>query len=367
MTAGPENREGNGQAGAGDPFGQGGQPSPNKVTTTSSSKVPVYTGIVTATSASPLVATPSSSSSATAAPPKSSSKVNKGVIIGSVIGSIYGLLMIALLVFWLLHRRRKKKIAEKRGPIQPVTYSGLNECFRGVPFSNSNHSQQEDILLPSAAFKSTNTSQQDLSSRGAHDPFSTFAGVYREEERGTFLPTYAESQSVMPKKERDSLARLSRLDTSSYTRSEFTVSPLSTHIPCDDMAISPQSIKEPTLAESQDTRDTMGFPIERGIEDISLLHETSIVEPAPVHPSVHQDSIERVVRQSMMSVESGALGAPHGIRILPHENDGIRDNGIEKTGSHERMESQRTIDTVSSLGVISDGGLDGSAAGSVTK
>ena len=133
----------------------------------------------------------------------------------------------------------------------------------------------------------------------------------------------------------------------------------------------PTGVTLPVLLP-QHTRDTMGFPIER--EEIRLVPAmpTTIVSPVPRHPLVHQDSLERVVRQGLRPSESPEPSNlnPDRLRVLSQEmprespilglnsvrmapqaavNDGVR-----------RNDTQRTVSSVSSMGVsvVSDGELE---------
>ena len=156
-----------------------------------------------------------------------------------------------------------------------------------------------------------------------------------------------------------------------------------------DTGISPQTTGgEIPLMMSQNMRDTMGFPVDGS--DIGI-HRTStpgfpIVAPVPRHPLVHQDSLERVVREGMNATPElqgvnmlGPRNGPAG-RVLSQELmrespvlgqlNPVRLQGATAPGNLgggvQRFESQRTVSSVSSMGisVVSDTELERLGVGS---
>jgi hypothetical protein len=388
-----------GQGGAGSGAGSGSQNNGNQHTTTSSAQQQETTaatanGFIT-TTANPytLTTTPTQSPTSTSTSSSSSSSGNqKTAIIGGVIGGIAGVLIIALLVIWLLNRRDKKRMAEKRGSAQPVTYASLNDSFGGVPFGHSNRTSQRDSLLPPPLAlmprSDPSTPHTGVGLRGGEGHDSN-ADVERN-SGDYFLPTYAESQAGM------SLAGsrlLGRLNTShAGSESEATVSPMSVRHPdgTPTTGISPQSTgSEIPGMMSQQTRDTMGFPVDAS--DIGI-HRTStpglpIAAPVPRHPLVQQDSLERVVRDGMMNGtpdlhDTSRLGPRNGPagRVLSQElmrespvlgqMNPVRMRGTTApsnlNGGVQRFESQRTVSSVSSMGIniVSDAELERLGVGS---
>lgn len=389
----PGQQQGGGQGGA----GNGGQ---------SSSNQPTMTSPTTGHTSTPIHNSPISTST--------SSGPHEGAIIGGIVGGIAGLLLISLLGIWLLQRRKQHQNGARARKTRPITYAGLNSVFRGVPFNRSPSQSPHNSLLPQTQVShSPHPAMSGVALRGG-------AATYGQRESGSEMdnlpPSYAESQMSA------SMASLGRMNTTHRTNSDTIASPLSTRAPGDAHIISPQTTgastfmslqrlwhtNEPhtispqttgasvpvrpytTVSEEihmltaqpigatmpillpQHTRDTMGFPIEP--EEIRLppTMPTTIVSPVPRHPLVHQDSLERVVRQALvpsespeqsnlnsdrlrvisqeMPRESPILGL-NSVRIAPQTmpNDGVR-----------RNDTQRTVSSVSSMGisVVSDGELE---------
>jgi len=372
--------------------GPGGQSSPNQPTITSSATA--HTSTSTHNS-------PTSTST--------SSGTNKGAIIGGIVGGVVGLLLISLIGVWLLQRRKQRQKRARK--TRPVTYAGLNSVFRGVPFNRSSSQSPHNSLLP-----------QPQVSQGPHSGMALRGGAasYGQRESGSEMdnlpPSYAESQMSA------SMASLGRMDTTQRPNSGTIVSPLSARIPGDAHTISPQTTgastfmslqhlwatNEPhpislqttgasaivrpytTVTEEthmltpqptgaampvplpQHTRDTMGFPIEP--EEIRLppAMPTTIVSPVPRYPLVHQDSLERVVRQGLMPSESPEPRNlnPDRLRVIsqemPRESPILGLNSVRMAPQAaandglRRNDTQRTVSSVSSLGmsVVSDGELE---------
>lgn len=411
---------GQGQGGAGSGQNNGDQ----GATTTSTQKHTTSQSFIT-TTANPytLTTTPTQSptSTSTSSSSSSSSGNQKTAIIGGVIGGIVGLLVIALFAIWLLNRREKKRIAEKRGSAEPVTYSNLNSSFAGVPFGHGNSnrnsqngsSQHDSLLAPRPLFTprtGPSTPDAGVGIRGGEGRDSA-ADVERN-SGDYFLPTYAESQAGMSIGGARSLGRLNTSNAGSG--SEATVSPMSVRHPggTPTTIISPQTTggETPSMMPQhtgstapispettggtipfmmpQNTRDTMGFPVDGS--DVGI-HRTStpifpIVAPVPRHPLVHQDSLERVVREGMMNgtpelQDMSRLGPRNGPagRVLSQElmrespilgqMNPVRFQGTNTSNMGngvQRFESQRTVSSVSSMGisVVSDTELERLGVGS---
>jgi hypothetical protein len=371
--------------------GPGGQSSPNQPTTTSSATA--HTSTSTHNS-------PTSTST--------SSGTNKGAIIGGIVGGVAGLLLISLIGVWLLQRRKQRQKRARK--TRPVTYAGLNSVFRGVPFNRSSSQSPHNSLLPQPQ-----VSQGPPSGMGLRGGAASYGQRESGSEMDNLPPSYAESQTSA------SMASLGRMDTTHRTSSDTIISPLSARVPGDAHTISPQTTgastfmslqrlwatNEPhpispqttgasaivrpytTVSEEtpiltpqptgatmsvlpQQTRDTMGFPIEP--EEIRLLPAmpTTIVSPAPRYPLVHQDSLERVIRQGLMPSESPEPRNlnPDRLRVIsqemPRESPILGLNSVRmapQTAANDglrRNDTQRTVSSVSSMGmsVISDGELE---------
>jgi hypothetical protein len=388
MSSPGQQQGGGGQGGA----GSGGQSSPKQPSTTSS---------ITSHTSTSISNSPTSTSS--------SSGTHQGAIIGGIVGGVAVLLLISLLGVWLLQRRKQRQ--KGAGKTRPVTYAGLNSVFRGVPFTRSSSQSPHNSLLPQPQV--SQGLQSSLALRGG-------AASCGQRESGSEMdnlpPSYADSQMSA------SVASLGRLNTAHRTNSDTIVSPLSARVPGDAHTISPQTtgastfmslqrlwapnephmispqltgistIVRPSTIVAEETRmltpqptgvtmpvllpqytsDTMGFPLQSEGIHLPPAIPTPIVSPVPRHPLVHQDSLERVVRQGLMpsdspepsnlnpdrlrvisqemTRESPILGL-NSIRIAPQAagNDGLR-----------RNDTQRTVSSVSSMGisVVSDGELE---------
>jgi len=409
MNAGGQG--GQGEIGAGGVGAGGGQNTPSQVTTTSqqnglTTTTKFATSTTTSRSTSSTSSSPSSSSTSAAS---SSSGVSKALI-GGVLGGIGGLLLLSLLAIWLLQRRKNTRIQEKNGA-QPITYAGLNESLAGVPFvdysnnSNPSHNQNNgDNLLPPALFtSSTNTSSNPgVGIRGGEAPPTPPGG---RDSGDYFLPSYAQSQSGLSISGSNELGRL---NTSHHTPSEATISPMSTHHHDNTTFISPQTtgaaaqmispqttgytnisvtspqtpVLPPFLAHHNRelTHDSMGFPTVIPPETLNN-EATPIMAPIPRHPLVHQASLERVVREGMMSPdqdpsrlgspaltvrESAVLGERNPVRVVGQGQGQGQPLSYQNGGNVGRNVSQRTVDSVSSIGVsvVSDGELERLGVGS---
>ncbi|KAH8791618.1 hypothetical protein BGZ57DRAFT_602176 [Hyaloscypha finlandica] len=342
--------------------GPGGQSSPNQPTITSSATA--HTSTSTHNS-------PTSTST--------SSGTNKGAIIGGIVGGVVGLLLISLIGVWLLQRRKQRQKRARK--TRPVTYAGLNSVFRGVPFNRSSSQSPHNSLLP-----------QPQVSQGPHSGMALRGGAasYGQRESGSEMdnlpPSYAESQmsdahTISPQTTGASTfmslqhlwatnephpISLQTTGASAIVRPYTTVTE-ETHM------LTPQ----PTGAAMpvplpQHTRDTMGFPIEP--EEIRLppAMPTTIVSPVPRYPLVHQDSLERVVRQGLMPSESPEPRNlnPDRLRVIsqemPRESPILGLNSVRMAPQAaandglRRNDTQRTVSSVSSLGmsVVSDGELE---------
>lgn len=385
------------QGGSGSPGGSSGQGNSNQGSTTTTSSQSQQSQSLTTTNpfaASTTTASPTSTSTST-----SKSGVQKGVIIGGVVGGLAALLVLALIAIWCLQRRKKRQLAAKNGTAQPVTYSGLNSAFAGVPFRNSQQNlspQQTQSLLPGAAqysqHDSTHSSNPGLGIRGGASSIPMTSSA----DTDLFLPTYTESQASV-----HSSPVIGQLHAPQYSPIDANVSPLSSRAPTNLHNISPQTTGAPTMhnispqttgGPSMLARDTMGFPVDQDFEMIRLTEPVPhipvpIVAPIPRHPLVHQDSLERQVRAGMVtspspvpstlepvnparlrilsqgtSRESPILGNdPTHVRILPQgtgSSIGVSASGLG--GGLNRNDTQRTVSSVSSMGqsIISDGALE---------
>jgi hypothetical protein len=401
---GGEQGGGQGQQGG---AGSGTQSNPNQVTTTSSGQQ------ATSTIDSPF--TPTSTSS-------SSSGNHEGAIIGGVVGGIAGLLIISLIGVWLLNKRKQRRNGANARKTRPVTYTGLNSVFRGVPFNRRSSSQiPHNSLLPQA--QSAHGITASLSGPNLRGGQGSPALRDRGNEMDNLPPSYVESQLSV------SMASLDLLNTTQRTNSDIMVSPLSSRALGDAPTISPQTtgatyislqrlwgpseapvispqttgatvmVRQPAGSDdahmispqttsstvpvllTQHTRDTMGFPIDERLDEIRLqtASPAPIISPVPRHPLVHQDSLERVVRQGLMPSESPipsvtdssrlrvlsqemprespVLGGMNPVRMMPQ---------VATSNGMGRNDTQRTVSSVSSMGVdvISDRELERLGVGS---
>jgi hypothetical protein len=349
--------------------GQGNTNQGSTTTTTSQSQQPTTTSNPFA--ASTTAHSPTSTSTSTS----SSAGVQKGAIIGAVVGGVVALLVLALLATWCLQRRKKRQLAAKNGTAEPVTYTGLNSAFAGVPFRHSgqNLSPQQTQSLLQGAGQHGNTHNTGLGIRGgaSNIPMTSSA------DTDLFLPTYAESQAANSV---HSSPTIGHLHTPQYSPIESNVSPLSTRAPTNPHNISPQTTGG---ASSLTARDTMGFPVEQDFEMVRLTEPVPhipvpIVSPIPRHPLVQQDSLERVVREGMVPSPSPAMSTlqpinPARLRVMSQEtprespvlgNDPTHVRLLpEGTGSTIQgggLMRNNTVSTVSSMGqsIISDGALE---------
>lgn len=319
------NNGGGSQAGGnGNQAGQntgGGQVATTTTSTAGQQQTPTTTAIHGATSTST----------------STSSGNQKGAIIGGVVGGLCGLLIIALIGVWLLQRRKKKQIAKQNGSTEPTTYAGLNASFSGVPFGSAVNQRPHNSLVPPPLFQSHTNTSATGSGAPLRDGEASPYGRDSASEGDHFLPSYAESQSDISRRMRNSLGRI---DTSGHLHDSAYVSPVSTgpfsprsqgtpyqhtptftpqqtydtmgfprdhhHTGMDPLDLPPM----PRLpAGSRDTIDTMGFPVETTQTEMPVSQgEVPIESPRPVYPTTHQNSLERVTRQDTGMSESPVLG-----------------------------------------------------------
>jgi hypothetical protein len=271
-----------------------------------------------------------------------------------------------------------------------VAYTGLEASFAGhSPLSHSSVPGDRDNLLPAPLFThSTNTSHSGVGIRGDE---TTFNQNFEISSLGSMPPTYAESVSTT--------YTLNRQGTL-HAPTEGDVSPLSSRDPGEVHTISPQvtGATIPFFLVPHGTGDTMGFPIDEDAQTIRIQSEapTPIVAPVPVYPLIHQDSLERVVRQGLqsetpvpetgnpnrlrvlsqaMARESPILGDMNPVRMYQPPASSEGDSGLDRKISQRqppllhsgnsglgRNVSQRTMDSV--ISVISDGELERLGVGS---
>lgn len=393
--------EGKGEGGSGSGNQQGGAGTSTTTTSQSSNQA--------TTTSNPFSSTTSTLSPASTTA-SSSSGVSKGVVIGAVVGGFCALLIIALLVTCCLQRRKKKQLVLENGRAQPVTYAGLNSAFSGVPFRNS---QTQQTLIPGAAQHgsgySSNSSSPALRGGALSDPTLSAA------ETDLFLPTYAESQAAshspisarattdLQNMSPQTPGAISHLYSASprTPRAAFSHNIINPQLTgaSEFQTITPQTTggqtmrppQFPQTGRSRDTIDTMGFPVEEDFEMLRLQHPVpnipvAIVAPIPRHPLVHQDSLERVVRDGMVPSPSPsfsiASAADPRTRVLSHvmgvtESPVLGDPNRARFPAQQlqpsglglgvsRNDTQRTVSTVSSMGVsvVSDVELDRLGVGS---
>ncbi|KAH8661577.1 hypothetical protein BGZ60DRAFT_413475 [Tricladium varicosporioides] len=240
---------------------------------------------------------------------------------------------------------------------------------------------------------------------GETSPYST-PGM----EADPFLPSYAQSQSGMSSGNRNSFGRLHSVNTSISSPSTADVSPMSAHpspspmsahahpsgrsvlpppIPQFANAIPVSSIPEVDSPRFQlEHRDTMGFPVDSDSPEIPSMpyQEIPLAAPAPRHPLIHQDSLERVVRQGMSTPEPGTLAPTNPLLQQPRHSGPVarllsgqypatespvlgmqnpvtihapQPAALQPSGLGRNV-SQRTVSSVSSMGpsVISDTELE---------
>jgi hypothetical protein len=371
--------------------GGGGGSNPGQVTTTSSSTQTTHTntGFMTLITASSLVTATSQSSSPTStSTAASSSGSNKYAIIGGVVGAVGGLLLLSLIAGYFIRKRLIQKPTEKDHEM-PVAYRGMEASFSHSPLSHSSVPGDRDNLFPAPLFThSTNTSHSGVGTRGDE---TTFDQNFEIPSLGSMQPTYAESASTT-----HALNRQGTL----HAPSEGDVSPLSSRDPGEVHTISPQvtGATIPFFLVPHGTGDTMGFPIDEDAQIIRIQSETPtpIVAPVPVHPLIHQDSLERAVRHGLQSeTPAPDAGNPNRLRVLsqviarespilgdmnpvrmyqpPASSEGDSGSGrnisqrqppLSHSGNSglRRNVSQRTVDSM--ISVISDGELERLGVGS---
>lgn len=367
------------QGGAGSSNGgSGDQGNPTQATSTAATSQ----GFATSTSSPGSSTTQTNHPTSTAS--SSSSSSSKTAVIGGVVGGIAGLLVLSLILICFLNRRKKKQIAIENGTAQPVTYAGLNSAFAGVPFGQGSNRSPTSSFTPRPLLLNdsrTNSSHPDIGMRGGHNSPA---------ESDMFLPTYAESQASIR-----GTSTLGRLNTA-HSPASTNISPLSSagiHTAHDFSTSDLPPV--PPLAFHSRERDTMGFPIEPGMESPALsspglaspgfetIHiepeaPTPIISPRPRHPLVHQASLESQVRQGMESPEPSQIINPNRLRVLsqeiPRESPilGLNSVNIHPAGQSnlnpnvgiDRMASQRTVSSIGSMPpVVSDAELDNLGVG----
>jgi hypothetical protein len=331
-----------------------------------------YTIISTPTGPPTSTSTSASSSSATG--------VNKALI-GGLVGGLGGLLVISLLAIWWLQRRKNKRIAEKNGMSEPVTYAGLNQSMSGVPFVNAADHNYDNIPPPPF-----------YSSRGGE-----VSPVIGRDSGDFFLPTYADSVAGISS---GGVSSLGSSNISHVTSSVAPVSPISisrgnpaavispqTTGYTGAAEISPQTTDEPAVFQALPSRDTTSFPTTPEEIDRQITQTPTIISPVPRHPLVHQDSLERVVQQGLVTTpgfperdssrldprtrilsqemlrESPVLGDLSAVRMMQGSPVSYNNTEVDV----ERNPSQRTVSSVSSMGVsvVSDGELERSGIGAI--
>jgi hypothetical protein len=369
--------------------GGGGGSNPGQVTTTSSTTQTTHTtaGFMTLITASTLVTVTSQSSSPTStSTAASSSGSNKDTIIGGVVGAIGGLLLLSLIAGYFIRKKLIQKSTEKNHEM-PTAYTGIEASFAGhSPLSHSSVAGDHDNLLPASLFThSTNMSHSGVGIRGDE---TTFDQNFEIPSLGSMPPTYAESVSTTHAVNRQGTL---------HAPSEGDVSPLSSRDPGEVNTISPQ-VTGATIPFFLVPHGTGDFPIDEDAQTIRIQSETPtpIVAPVPVHPLIHQGSLERVVRQGLqsetpvpdagnpnrlrvlsqpMARESPILGNMNPVRMYQPPASSEGDSGVGRKISQRqpplshsgnsglgRNVSQRTVDSV--ISVISDGELERLGVGS---
>lgn len=359
------NAPGQGQAGNGG--GPGGQNNQGATTTS--------TQFEAATSAAS-----SATSTSTATVASSSSGGNKTIIMGAVIGGVGALLLLCLLAIFCIQKRKKQTAAKKKGA-ERVTYTGLNSAFAGVPFRDSQHSSlsPKPLLLSNsntaysgAPSPGQRTSETEGFLYNANREFDS--PQHSPQQSPQASPRYSPSHPYSTTHSRTRSLTHSLTHSRTHSRAESNTSPLTLNDPSEAHVLSnhgpfsPGEFEPPTFQTPQ-PRDTMGFPVESSaaLEEIRLQTMTPVLlSPKPRHPLVHQDSLERVVRDGMLAPspapsnsapgrlrvisqdyprESPVLGLEHPVII---QNPAITSLG----GGLGRNESQRTVSSMSTMGPI---------------
>jgi hypothetical protein len=408
---------GQGGPGSGTGSGSGGQQgSPDQITVATSTPVTATTFITSTAYPSTATTSITPSSTSAAASSKSSNSISVGPIIGGVAGGVAVLSVIAVLLVLYLQGRKKKKLVakkEKRSTAEQTTYAGLNSSFSGVPFAHSPNREHHDSLLPAPLFSPSTSPYSRVEMRGGEtspysmerhggetspyslerpggklsphslpaarhggqtSPYSLPGESNSNFESERFLSTDGESISTTGRESHV------RIDT---THHNDIVSPISTRdahpthrlstIICpqtpEEAFDPPAGISVPMFLIPQQTRDTMGFPVDSPIEQQRRLsfpaepdqqHETEYKDTPLAAPSPrHQNPLERLVRDGMMTPEpshqisnlrrparilneSPVLGNRHTVKMYaPPPSSGLQH-------SVRRNESHRTVSSMGS-------------------
>jgi hypothetical protein len=265
--------------------------------------------------------------------------VNKAAIACEVIGGIAALFLLVFFGYFVLKRRREKR----RRSAEPVTYATLNTSMAGVPFNHRNYSgEHQSLVPPQPAFRRDGTEVRG----GAYNE--------NEESRLYFLPTYAESQAgVMGNTNSGIVSHRSYAGYESESTIHSAISPItpsdimSPHgmgsapflmpqYTADTMGFPEVASPQPTAASfsrPQRATDTMGFPIDDpAISHLRSTTPASIIAPIPRPLVVHQDSLERIVRERMMNA------TPQGTGLFRNDTFGTVPSRYSSTNTN-RIES----------------------------
>ncbi|KAH8590851.1 hypothetical protein B0O99DRAFT_691160 [Bisporella sp. PMI_857] len=353
----------------------------NPTTTTAIFSPPTSSSFVTSTTVTESLTSSSTSSSSTSAATsssnstQSSSSGNNAAIIGGVAGGAAFIAILALIIFCLM--RRKKKTPREKSGAESVTYAGLNESLPGVPFGHAHAAPTTPGGRSSGDFFLPQTYNQSSIATGGVSPIEPLNTSYRNEtpSEGSISPISAHYPGELPRISGYSASHavpplFSGTITippppAAYRESLILPSPTGYS---EVSGISALPTGQRTFHIRSRSHDTMGFPITPGLQSpmqtspevplISATQTTPIVSPMP-HYVVHQDSLERIVRDGVVSPEpsllspvsrastlreSGVLGEGNMVRI--QEPPASLDRG-----DVTRNASRRTVDTVSSMGM----------------
>ncbi|KAH7369806.1 hypothetical protein BKA65DRAFT_5549 [Rhexocercosporidium sp. MPI-PUGE-AT-0058] len=311
------------------------------------------------------------SSSSIASSSTSSPNGERTIIIGVVIGGVGTLLLLSLLVICCIQRRRKQRASKQLRGAEPVTYTGLNSAFAGVPFRDSHHSSlsPQPLLL-----SNSNTTYLGAPSPGqrTNETDGFLYNSNRDLDSPQHSPQFSPRHS--PSQPYSAAHSGTRPHSRTHSRVESSTSPLTlndaseAHVLSNHGPLSPGDV-EPPISQVPAARDTMGFPVEHAaaLEEIRLQTMSPVLlSPKPRHPLAHQASLERVVREGMLAPSPApSNSAPGRLRVISQDYSrespvlGLRNPVVIQNpaitmlgGGLGRNDSQRTVSSISTMGPV---------------
>lgn len=302
-------------------------------------------GLVTSTVVSSSTTTPTQDSTPTSIPTaaaSSSSNSNKAVIAGGVVGGLAGLFLIFLALVWFLNRRQKKRLIARKDA-EPVSYENLNEAYNSESFAHQNDRNSYNTPPSFSAGAIAYNSNPDT--RGEQHPYAADENYYG----GTYaLPSYAQSQASV-----SGGLPLRQLNTFQQQVPSTSLQPTRSQYQGNTPVNSPESDQPPfSLPQS---RDPIAFAMSQ--EASSLQRQSTpalpLIAPIPRHP-ISQTDLERSAGEALrdeqrpQSAVSRAESPGRGFETVSLYSEVSE---MPRNGGLQRGNTQRTVSTVSSLGV----------------